>query len=195
MASLGDRDWEPLPRPLPYGGLPPEPPVTILLHLLSEDDPRLSLDMDDTYWSEHESHRELHALLATKVSNHPKSWAEASRRHDASLWRQACDSELASLEATSTWDLVPYSEVPPGRRVLPVRWVFTIKGDGRYKARLVVLGCLQTKADFDDIFAPVIRLECLRALLVLACLRGYEVHGMDVKTAFLNAEIDVEIFI
>ena len=151
--------------------------------------------MDDTYWEEHESHRDLHALLATKVSNHPKTWAEASRRHDAAKWRQACDSELASLDATSTWDLVPNTEVPPGRRALPVRWAFTIKGDGRYKARLVVLGCLQTKADYDDIFAPVIRLECLRVLLVLACLRGYEVDGMDVKTAFLNAALDVEIYI
>ena len=85
------------------------------------------------------------------------------------------------MDATCTWDLVPYTEVPPGRRVLPVGWVFTIKGDGRYKARLVVLGCLQTKADNDDIFAPIIRQEYLRALLMLACLRGYEVHGMNVK--------------
>ena len=48
LASLGEQSWFPLPRSLPYGGLPPEPPVTILLHLLSKDDPRLSLDMDDT---------------------------------------------------------------------------------------------------------------------------------------------------
>ena len=57
LAGLGDQPWFPLPRPLPYDGLPPEPPATILLHLLSEDDPRSSLDLDDTYWEDHESHR------------------------------------------------------------------------------------------------------------------------------------------
>jgi hypothetical protein len=73
--------------------------------------------------------------------------------------------------------------------------VFTIKGDGRYKARIVVKGFLQKESvDYDDIFAPVIRLEVLRSLLLLACLNNLDCDGMDVKTAFLNAPIDIPVY-
>ncbi len=194
LSEISQRVWPPLPRRTPVGTSLGDT-NRVLLHLLTEEPPHHDHAWEDDYGSENPADRELYSLLATKVSSHPKSWAQAMRRHDAAKWKAACQSEMQSLEETQTWDLVPYSDIPKGRRALPVRWVFTIKSDGRYKARLVVLGCLQTTADYDDIFAPVIRLECLRSLLTLACHLGYEVHSMDVKTAFLNAEIDTDIWV
>lgn len=195
LSDICRRVWRPLPRPATDATRLAASESPVLLHLLTEDPPHHDYAWEDEYGSDNPADRELYSLLATKISSHPKSWAQAMRRHDAAQWRAACQSEMKSLEETQTWDLVPYSDIPKGRRALPVRWVFTIKTDGRYKARLVVLGCLQTTADYDDIFAPVIRLECLRSLFTLACHMGYEIHAMDVKTAFLNAAIDTDIWV
>ncbi|GMF66172.1 unnamed protein product [Phytophthora lilii] len=107
----------------------------------------------------------------------------------ARQWRIAAESEFTSLMNNKTWVLVPH---PHGRRVLQNWWVFVVKYTGtgeidRFKARLVIKGFLQQYGiDYNEIFSPVIRMEVLRLLLIIAALLDYEVHQMDVKTAFLN---------
>jgi hypothetical protein len=79
--------------------------------------------------------------------------------------------------------------------------VFKVKKDEhgavvRYKARLVVKGYAQRQGvDYDEVFAPVARMEAVRLLLALAAQNGWEVHHMDVKTAFLNGELQEEVFV
>jgi len=48
---------------------------------------------------------------------------------------------------------------------------------------------------FDETFAPVIRMENLRLLLAIATAFDYEIHQMDVDTAFLNAKLSEEVFL
>jgi hypothetical protein len=73
--------------------------------------------------------------------------------------------------------------------------VFNVKRDEhgaivRYKARLVVKGYAQREGiDCTEVFAPVARLEAVRLLLAQAAHEGWEVHHMDVKTAFLNGDL------
>ena len=80
------------------------------------------------------------------------------------------------------------------------RWVMKVKHDengstDRFKARLVAQGYSQTKeTDYDKVFSPVARPTSLRSLLALANAQNLEIHQMDVKTAFLNGELDCEIF-
>ena len=73
-----------------------------------------------------------------------------------------------------------------------------VKADGsidRYKARLVAKGFSQLEGtDFDETFAPVARLSSIRALLALGAHYDWEIHQMDVKTAFLNGDLDEEIY-
>jgi transposase InsO family protein len=133
--------------------------------------------------------------LATRVE--PKTHAEAITCPDALHWRKAIDKEGQSLVAHGTWKLVP---LPKGKRALTSKWIFKIKYDAqgnieRYKARLVIRGYEQVRyVDYDEIFAPVIRLESLRMLLALVAINDWECHQTDVDTAFLNGDMDEEVY-
>jgi hypothetical protein len=116
---------------------------------------------------------------------------------DALKWQEAINKEGQALDDNGTWKLV---ERPSGKKVLTSMWVLKIKrnSDGtieRYKARLVVRGCFQVKGiDFDEIFAPVVRLESLRVLLAITCIEDLECEQMDIETAFLNGECKEEVY-
>ncbi|GAX77735.1 hypothetical protein CEUSTIGMA_g5178.t1 [Chlamydomonas eustigma] len=74
--------------------------------------------------------------------------------------------------------------------------VKAIGGFDRYKARIVVKGYAQRAGiDFDDTWAPISKLESVRSFLATAATRNWTVHQVDVKTAFLNAELTEEIYI
>ncbi|KAF0711394.1 hypothetical protein AaE_012225, partial [Aphanomyces astaci] len=112
-------------------------------------------------------------------------------RPDHAQWLLAAKSEYESLLSNRTYVLVKRRN---DETVLPCRWVFRLKADGTYKARLVVKGFMQQKdIDYTDIFAPVVRLEVLRFLFALVAIHDLECEQMDVKTAFLNGKIDCVI--
>jgi hypothetical protein len=79
--------------------------------------------------------------------------------------------------------------------------VFKVKHDEhgniiRHKARLVAQGYIQRAGvDFDEVFAPVARMESVQLMLALAAHQGWEVHHMDVKSAFLNGELKEEVYV
>jgi hypothetical protein len=130
-------------------------------------------------------------------SDDPATYHEAMARPDADEWHRAMLDELASLKANGTWELVP---CPPGVQPIPVRWVFKRKLDSRgaverYKARLVAKGFKQREGiDFDEVYAPVSRHTTLRAFLAHIAAQDWELHQLDVMTAFLNGELDKPIF-
>ena len=64
----------------------------------------------------------------------------------------------------------------------------------QFKARLVTQGCSQRAGiGYDEMFAPVIRFESVWAVIALAVRRGMKLHQIDVKTAFLNGELNEEV--
>ncbi|KAF0731878.1 hypothetical protein AaE_009247, partial [Aphanomyces astaci] len=100
----------------------------------------------------------VYALLADRASNNdPKDWRDAMSRPDRDKWLIAAKSEYESLLSNGTYVIVKHRH---DETVLPCRWVFRLKADGTYKARLVLKGFMQQKdIDYTDIFAPVVRLE------------------------------------
>ena len=85
-------------------------------------------------------------------------------------------------------------------KTLPCKWVFKVKYDQagdiqRFKARLVAKGFKQIAGiDFGETFAPVAKQSTLRLLWTLAAKRDWEVENIDIKTAFLNGDLDEEIY-
>ena len=110
----------------------------------------------------------------------------------------AMQSEMESLHKNGTWDLVPTpkvkkaSEVQVGLQAQRDRY----PGDKpRYKARLVAKGYSQMPGiDYTDIYSPVVKHTSIRALLGLLASNDYELEQLDVTTAFLNGDLEEEIF-
>ena len=96
-----------------------------------------------------------------------------------------------------TWELEP---LPPDRTAIKCKWLFEIKPgyegvDERYKARLVALGCSQLPGlDFDQTFAPVVKLSIFRLCLAIAAVENLEILQIDVKTAFLYGRLQEVIY-
>ena len=137
-----------------------------------------------------------HQAYLTQVDSHwiPQTYEEA-REHKE--WRDAVENETKAMESNHTWD---ESELPKGKKAVTSRWIFTIKykSDGgieRYKARLVARGFTQTYGeDYLDTFAPVAKLHTVRVVLSLAVNLEWELWQMDVKNAFLQGELEDEVY-
>jgi len=136
----------------------------------------------------------LNALVYVATAEYPDplTFREAMESALADEWKEACAYEIDALAKNGTWTLV---ELPPGRKAVKSKWVFKHKADGRFRARLVAKGFTQIFGiDYDETFSPVARFESLRLLLALAALEDWEIHQMDVKSAFLNGLLDEEIY-
>ncbi|GJT80404.1 putative ribonuclease H-like domain-containing protein [Tanacetum coccineum] len=105
------------------------------------------------------------------------------------------DSQFSNFRG---WTLVNY---PNGKRAIGTKWVFRNKKDERgivvrNKARLVAQGYTQEEGiDYDEVFAPVARIEAIRLFLAYASFMGFIVYQMDVKSAFLYGTIEEEVYV
>src|SRR5664279_1609719 len=106
--------------------------------------------------------------------------------------------EMDAIEENSTWLL---TTLPHGHRAIGLKWVYKVKKDAqgavlKHKAWLVAKGYVQRHGvDYEEVFAPVARLESIRLLLALAVGAGWPVHHMDVKSAFLNGVLEEEVYV
>jgi hypothetical protein len=126
-----------------------------------------------------------------------KTILEAYSSPDADYWKEAVRSEMDSIMSNGTWEVV---ERPYGCKPMGCKWVLKkkLRPDGtidKYKARLVAKDYTQNEGqDFFDNYSPVARLTTISLLLSLAASYGLLVHQMDVNTAFLNGELEEEIY-
>lgn len=141
----------------------------------------------------------LSYVACTASAPDPAGWKDMQKLPvaDKEKWLRAADDEIHSLHQLKTWVL---TELPPGKQPFGCKWIFTTKRDKdgnveRYKARLVAQGFSQQYGeDYDATFAPVARITTLRILLTVAAAEKLRVRHFDVKTAFLNGDIEEDIF-
>ncbi|GJT07984.1 putative reverse transcriptase, RNA-dependent DNA polymerase [Tanacetum coccineum] len=95
----------------------------------------------------------------------------------------------------------PWWDLPYGKRAIGTKWVYRNKKDERgivvrNKARLVAQGYTQEEGiDYDEVFAPVARIEAIRLFLAYASFKDFVVYQMDVKSAFLYGKIEEEVYV
>ena len=117
---------------------------------------------------------------------------------DDSSWLEAMQEELLQFKIQKVWVLV---DLPRGVRVIGTRWIFRNKRDERgivirNKARLVAQGYTQEEGiDYEEVFAPVARIEAIRLFLAYASFMNFTVYQMDVKSAFLYGTIEEEVYV
>ena len=138
-------------------------------------------------------------MTAAKGIIIPKSYEEAITGPQAEEWKEAIAAELASLNDRKTWMV---AEVRPNQHRVGTKWVFDLKLDEsgkfiiRYKARLVARGFTQKKGfDYQEVFAPVVRHTTIRLFMAIRTLRRMKVLQLDISMAFLNGDIDYDVFI
>ncbi|GJX94591.1 retrovirus-related pol polyprotein from transposon TNT 1-94, partial [Tanacetum coccineum] len=106
--------------------------------------------------------------------------------------------ELLQFKLQKVWTLV---DLPNGKRAIGTKWVYRNKKDERgivikNKARLVAQGYTQEEGiDYDEVFAPVARIEAIRLFLAYASFKDFVVYQMDVKSAFLYVKIEEEVYV
>nr|GEZ35595.1 retrovirus-related Pol polyprotein from transposon TNT 1-94 [Tanacetum cinerariifolium]GEZ37887.1 retrovirus-related Pol polyprotein from transposon TNT 1-94 [Tanacetum cinerariifolium] len=129
------------------------------------------------------------------TSVEPKTYKEALTQ---ACWIEAMQEELNEFELLEAWELVPR---PDQVMVITLKWIYKVKLDElggilKNKARLVARGYRQEEGiDFEESFAPVARLEAIRIFLAYAAHKNMVVYQMDVKTAFLNSNLQEEVYV
>ena len=121
---------------------------------------------------------------------------EQAKQHEP--WINAMNDEYASLMKNQTWELV---ELPENKVPIGSKWLYKLKfkADGtidKFKARLVAKGYAQKEGiDYEDTFAPVAKLNTIRLLIALATKHNWNIHQLDVKSAFLNGDLKEEVYL
>jgi len=136
---------------------------------------------------------------AHAVDTLPKSYTQARHSGEWEKWEPAMQEELAKMEKYKVWDIVPQQR---HMRVVGARWVYTRKIDGEtgkptaYKARWVAKGFSQIEGiDFDELFAAVAHKDSIRVFLALVNHFDMECDQVDIKTAFLNSDLEETIYL
>jgi hypothetical protein len=125
----------------------------------------------------------------------PKNFNEASKDVN---WLKSMNEELNQIEKNNTWELVPRLA---DKNVIDSKWVFKNKMNEqghivRNKAKLVYKGYAQVEGhDFDETFAPVTRLEAIKIFIAYARHKNFKVYQMDVKSAFLNGDLEEDVYV
>ena len=113
-------------------------------------------------------------------------------------WVNAMNEELDQIEKNQTWEQVPR---PKNKNVIGTKWVFKNKVNEngqviRNKARLVCKGYAQVEGvDFEETSAPMVRLEAIKMILAFASYKKLKVYQMDVRSGFLNGNLEEEVYI
>ena len=123
--------------------------------------------------------------------------SQVKQSSDFEKWIKAMKDEMKSMKDNGVWDLV---ELPESVKSIGCKWIFKTKRDSkgnivRYKARLVAKGFTQKEdIDYKETFSLVSSNDSFRIIMTLVAHYDLELHQMDVKTMFLNGNIDETIY-
>lgn len=105
-------------------------------------------------------------------------------------------NEYEALEKNNNWE---YVDKPKHRNILNIKWVFKLKNNEneniKYKTRLVVRDFAQTKGiDYEETYSLVVKYNSIRYFISIAAEKNRTIHYIDVNTAYLNSDLDEDIY-
>ena len=127
----------------------------------------------------------------------PITYEEAVSCPQSELWLDAMRDEIQSMRHNGVWELI---ELPERQRPIGCKWVYKTKRDSKgkvekFKARLVAKGFTQREGvDYEATFSPVSSKDSFRVIMALVAHFDMELHHIDVKTAFLNGDLNEEVY-
>ena len=121
----------------------------------------------------------------------PSTYDEAINSIESVKWQEAMDREYRQLMKHRTWQIV---EKPKDVPIVSVKWIYTIKDDGRYKARLVARG-FEQKSNSLDIYSPVVQMDVIRLFFSLVASWNMDLVQFDCSNAFLNGDINETVYV
>ncbi|GJU05122.1 retrovirus-related pol polyprotein from transposon TNT 1-94 [Tanacetum coccineum] len=142
-----------------------------------------------------ETDGEMYMFALTVSRTEPKNIKEAMAD---SAWIEAMQEELHQFDRLDVWELV---DRPLCNNVINLKWLWKNKRDEentviRNKSSLVAKGYGQQEGiDFEELFAPVARLEAVRLFIAYAAHKSFLIYQMDVKTTFLNGPLREEVYV
>ncbi len=157
-----------------------------------------------SYWNESTSESQAQTSFASAFAYAAtilvklQTYDEAITSPDAIKWKSTMDIKYQSLLENDTWDLTP---LPPNCTMIDTWWLYQIKQtpEGKikwYKAQLVTKGFAQNYGiDYDEMYSPVYKLVSLHIILAIGAILDLKIHQLNVKTAFLNGNINTKIYI
>ena len=142
----------------------------------------------------------LLSAATTTEPEEPKTFKQATApyNHKRSKWWLGMEEEIQSHKDNNTWII---TTLPQGQKALDGKWVYKIKRgpDGeitRYKCRWVVKGYEQRAGiDYAETFASVVKPMSYKAIFAMAAARDWDLHHMDVKTAYLNGHLEEDVYV
>ncbi|GKD32735.1 retrovirus-related pol polyprotein from transposon TNT 1-94 [Tanacetum coccineum] len=133
----------------------------------------------------------LYNSVLSKVK--PKNFKKAVNED---FWFEAMQEEIHEFDRLQAWELVPY---PDCVMIIALKWIYKVKLDEygdvvKNKAKLVAKGYLQEEGiDFEESFEPVARIDAIRIFIANAASKNMTIYQIDVKTTFLNGELNEEV--
>ena len=106
-------------------------------------------------------------------------------------WLAAEGKEMKAHERNNSWTVISRHDVPVGRSIIRMLWVYKIKRDGTLKARLCVMGSAQRPGiDFDQTYCATMRASSLRLLAAISALLSLSMWRIDFVSAYLQGKLE-----
>jgi len=124
------------------------------------------------------------------------TYNEAIKGKNKENWKIVIEEEKQSLKKNHVWEVIDEKQIELDKqKPLHSKWIFCVKQNGKYKARLVVKGCEQrNELDYQETYSPVIGQNALRSIFAIAAAKDNKIISFDVKTAFLYGELEEDVY-
>jgi len=123
----------------------------------------------------------------------PITYTQAMSMENVAMWGPFIEAELQAMNKLNVWSIIPQCK---SMKVIPLKWIFTIKSNGVKKACLVAKGCCDKEMySPQDIASPTPGAATVRWFLVTAVHYEWNIHQFNVKCAFLSGDIDREKYV